>query len=248
MESQFYGLVRVASAPARASSLISLDGLLKTDELLSYECARGVSSLAYGERIGPVFSEESLVFTSLRAAGGKSLLLVNAGGGIHAILLEGASVNRIRFELPARFGSAPVAFFLSYMHGENSRSRVFDFSVRRPPVGRDELDYHAVRPVRAEYMLPNLEYAIFSTAENIRSAFRDGRLKRHPSTTATTTTTAISKVSNCDHLARKSPMLARNLQRNLEEIQALRSPVRTRSVVGTTTPSRRPASFPAGRR
>jgi hypothetical protein len=199
------------------------------DEVLSYECARSITSLIpIDEQWGPVFSHGNLVFTSVEAQDFSKLLIVNAGAGNYVIKLEGLGVNRIRFEVPSGRGQARV-FFMSYMHGNRMRSRYFDFSEGKAPVGRDELDYALVPARRADHLLAHLDYAIHETAAATLNAIVDGRLDRAQ--------LEHHRIENCEHIARLWPNLGNDLKRKIDQIDLF--------VMGpnfTHTSSRLPAS------
>lgn len=200
---------------------------VKSDEILTYECARNVSTMVEtNPQLGPVFSEGLLVFTSIETQGGGKSLIISAGGGTYAIELKHEGVNRLRFELASQASIKPKVFFLTYVHDRIFRSRYFDFSMGRPPAGRDDLDYDFAKVRRAEYMLPHLEYAIYETSVNVLDAITDGRVKREQMNK--------HKAENCEHLTRKTPGLARNLRHNLDVLELI--------VLGPPKPASRGAS------
>lgn len=173
------------------------------DELLTYECAKSVADVVgNGPQIGPVFSREDLVFTSISGARGEKLLMVDAGSGIFAINLNAVGVNRIRFTIPV--GGEKRNFFLGYIHGDRYRSRMTEFSSGRAPMGRDDIDYQSVSIRRAENLLPHLEYAIFQTTQATLSAIAEKRVTRQDLN--------VIETRSCDHISRRSPALARNLR------------------------------------
>ncbi|MBX3020210.1 MAG: hypothetical protein KF799_00915 [Bdellovibrionales bacterium] len=185
-----------------------------SDELLSYICARNVSTIVErGQQVGPVFSEGPLVFTSTEVQGGGKFLILSAGSGTYTLALPNAGVNRLRFQLPTQSSPKPKIFYLSYVHDGVFRSRYFDFSADKPPIGRDELDYDLASVRKADYMLPNLEYAIYETSENTLTAITDGRVKRDQMNK--------HKMENCEHISRKTPGLARNLKHNLDVLEMI---------------------------
>lgn len=173
------------------------------DELLTYECAQSVADVVgNGPQIGPLFARKGLVFTSISNTRGEKMLMVNAGSGIFAINLNAVGVNRIRFTVPV--GGENRKFFLGYIHGDRYRSRITEFSADRAPMGRDDIDYQSVSIRRADNLLPHLEYAIFQTTQATLSAIADKRVTRQDLN--------VIKTRSCDHIARRSPALARNLQ------------------------------------
>ncbi len=215
---------------------------VSVEELLTYQCAIGVGNLVDESRqLGPLFAAGDLVFTSVEAKDQSKLLIVNAGTGIYALNLEKPGLNRIRFKLPDKKGLASTLFFLSYLHGESLSSRYFEFAHQRPSAGRDEFDYQEVTPQRAEYLLPQFEYAVYSTAGATLKAIRLGKLERSE------ISLNYFRKEDCDHLERRSPPLARSLQQVLQVVGnfvygSVKSHVSwpsTVSVVG----SRRPASL-----
>jgi hypothetical protein len=212
------------------------------DELLSYECGKSVAGMLYPEdQAGPVFSVSDLVFTSIEASDNSRFLIVSAGDGVYSIPLERAGVNRLRFSIPAHGTTKPKEYFLGFLHDSVTRSRFFDFSAERPPLGKEEIDYAYVVPRRADQLLPNLEYNIHETAEGMLLSLTEGRLDRSQIIS--------QKAHNCEHITRKSPSLGRNLKRNLDVVEKIvigpkSKPARAiaaRAIV--TRPSRAPASL-----
>lgn len=207
------------------------------DELLSYECAKSVSTMVNAaEQPGPIFSDGLLALTSVEAADGSHLLIVNAGAGTFAVPLEHEGVNRVRFYLPTHLPGGPKAFFISYLHGSNMRSRVFELSTARPVLGKEVLDYDSVPVHRAENMLEHFDYAIYETAGKLLAALTEGRMTR--------ASVEKHRGANCDHISRHSPGIARNLKRDLDVVEMI--------VMGPTTPKARstgrmPASIEARR-
>lgn len=184
------------------------------DEILSYECARSVATLVEkNEQPGPVFLDGPLVFTSIQASDGTKVLILSAGSGTYAAPLTQNGVNRIRFYLPTRESVEPRLFFVSYLHDSSLRSRYFDFSMYKAPVGRDDTDFQLVRVQRADHLLQHLEYAVFETSDFTLSAFTDGRLQRDKMLKR--------KAEHCEHMFRKAPALARNLRRNLDALELM---------------------------
>lgn len=227
-------VLRLIAASSIAGSTTQSVTPVKSDEILTYECARTVSTMVEtSQQTGPVFSEGLLVFTSIETQGGGKVLIISAGGGTYAIELKHEGVNRLRFELASQESFKPKKFFLTYVHDRIFRSRYFDFSMNRPPLGRDDLDYDLVQARRAEYMLPHLEYAIYETSENALLAITEGRVKRDQMNR--------HKAENCEHISRKTPGLARNLRHNLDvlELIVMGPPAPKSRIQGT---SRMPAS------
>jgi len=184
------------------------------DELLSYECGKSVAGmLPAREQTGPVFSDHGLVFTSIEAADTSRLLVLSAGAGTYSVRLEKAGVNRIRFAIPVKGAGGTQTYFLSYLHDPVSNSRVFDFSSGRPPLGKDETDYALLNVRRADHLLPNLDYSIHETAESLLAALTEGRLRRDQ--------VLRQKAENCEHITRKTPVLGRNLKRNLDVVEMI---------------------------
>lgn len=183
------------------------------DEILTYECARGVATLVEAsEQSGPVFSQGELVFASIAARDSSAILIVSAGAGVFSIPLEHTGVNKMRFELPSGRSAKPQVFFLNYLHDPGVRSRVFEFSMMRPPVGKTELDYRLVQPQRATYLQPHLEYAIWETSSGLLSSLTEGGVRRDQ---------VNFQDADCTHLERRAPALARVLQRNLDELHVM---------------------------
>lgn len=183
------------------------------DELLSYACARSVATMVDVDRqTGPVFSDGVLVFTSIEAGDGSKVLIVSAGGGTYAVPLAHSGTNRIRFEIPTQAYSRNKRFFLNYVHDSAYRSRFFEFSMDRAPSGHEELDYRWVQPQRADYMLANLDYAIYETSENELNALTEGRISRVEFN---------KRKADCDHISRRTPTLARTLRRNLDVLEMI---------------------------
>jgi hypothetical protein len=185
------------------------------EEILSYDCARSIASIVKSsEPLGPLFSQGQLVFTSIEAADASNILLVNAGYGNFSVALEGAGINRIRFEVPTGDNSGdPQLFFLSYMHGGVLRSRYFEYSEGHAPAGHDDLDYLLVHPQRAENLLPHLDYAIHETAEATLAAITDGKVPRSE--------LSRHRIANCENISRQSPNLARQLRHNLDMLDMI---------------------------
>ena len=187
---------------------------VEVGELLSYDCARSIATLVNpSEQTGPLFADGKLVFTSLETQDSSKILLVNAGYGNFVINLEAIGVNRIRFVLPVAATGPTRTFFLSYMHGGLLKSRYFEFSEGRAPLGRDEMDYSFVSAHRAENLMPHLDYAIHETAAATLSAIVEGRvarsqLQRH-------------RVDSCEHISRQTPNVAKNLRHSIDQIDLI---------------------------
>ncbi|HMN69229.1 MAG TPA: hypothetical protein PKC28_11870 [Bdellovibrionales bacterium] len=184
------------------------------DEILSYECGQTVASiLELYDQVGPTFFGRGLVFASIENTQGSPLLMVSGGAGLYSVPLSAVGVNRLRFLLPTNRALVPRAFYLSYMHGGPSRSRVFELSDGRAPHGKDDLDFIEVLPARAEALLPHWDYAIFQTAENTIAALTGKKLAgeqiQHRSK------------EGCEHLDRRSPSLAKSLTHSLNGIDLL---------------------------
>ncbi len=210
------------------------------DELLSYECAKSVSTMVTGpDQTGPIFSDGILTLTSIEAADGSHLLIVNAGAGTYALPLEREGVNRLRFYVPTHLPGGPKAFFISYMHGSgiNMRSRVFELSMHRPPPGKDELDYTSVSVSRADKMLEHFDYAIYETAGNMLTALTEGRVTRQQIWR--------QKAENCEHISRNSPALARTLRRDLDVVEMIVMGPKKEPKTGAVSLGRMPASVEA---
>lgn len=220
------------------SSLAQAESLsTNLNELLTYDCARSVASVVDPSlQTGPVFSQGQLVFTSVATADTSPILIVSAGAGTYVLPLAHKGVNRIRFEMATLESSHNQMFYLSYLHDTALRSRVFEFSMGRPPLGKDELDFSLARPQRASYLEAHLEYAIWETSTSQLNAYVEGSLKKSQMD--------LHKF-NCEHLHRKSPALAGNLKRNLDELEMmLKGPVKSEVKV---TALRLPASVPKSR-
>ena len=191
------------------------------DEILAYECAKGVSDiLSRKDQSGPLFYDSGLVFTSIEDSRGSPIIIVSSAVGMFSLPLESAGVNRIQFQL------ASDSYFMSYLHGTQTRSRVFDFGRGRPPAGRDETDYQRVQPTRAPELLAHLNYATYATSEEVRSALTNGTLLRGQ--------IKRQRIQSCAPIAGQSPELARSLKRNMDVVEMM--------VHG---PGRMPASAPA---
>ena len=208
------------------------------EELLSYECAKSVATMLYPpEQMGPVYSAEGLVFTSLEAQDRSPLLIVSAGQGTFAIRLDQGGLNRVRFKIPMHNSSRATEFFLSFLPDPVTRSRVFDFSAGRPPLGKKDSDYRFVAPYRAEGLLPNLEYKIHETAEFMLASLTEGRLARGQ--------VVRQKADNCEHITRKSPALGRNLNRNLAVIEKIVIGPKSKPARAITAMAMSPSRSPA---
>jgi len=225
------GLVLAATLTHSAPSATKAANRVEAEEVLSYECAKSVATIVSpSEQTGPLFSEGRLVFTSVEAQDSSILLLVNAGYGNFAINLEGkGTVNRIRFEIPTEANKPPKTFFLSYLHGGTLRSRYFEYSEDHAPMGHDELDYSLVSARRAEYMMPHLDYAIHETAEATLQAITEGKVTRSQMLR--------HKVSDCEHIQRMAPAIAKNLRHNLDMLDLIvMGPKSTVGLATTATP------------
>lgn len=221
-------LVLAQALPQTTARLNSVQAPAKLDEILSHECAQSVSSLlSPGDQHGPVFYDGGLIFTSIETSNFLPLLIVSTGNGIFAVNLEGVGTNRIRFTLPTKNGNR--TYFLSYLHGTQTRSRVFDFSIDQPPRGKEEFDFNNVRALRNEALLAHLEYAIYQTAESTLANLTEGRVHRDQFRHA--------RAESCEHIVRKSPQLARNIKRNLDVIEMI--------VLGPEPKGHKPTRMPA---
>jgi hypothetical protein len=128
--------------------------LASLDEMLSFECAKSVGGMLYpADQNGPMFFDGGLAFTSVDTATSHPILVISSGSGIYSAPLEGAGVNRVRFTIPAGVSGTDKTYYLSYLHGHQARSRVFEFTTGRPPLGKDELDYVHVPLKRNEPLL-----------------------------------------------------------------------------------------------
>jgi hypothetical protein len=152
------------------------------------------------------------------------VLIATAGAGTFAVPLDHSGVNRLRFSLPS---DTSQVYYMSYLHDRLLRSRVFEFSVTKAPIGKEDLDYAPVQAVRAPYLLPHLEYAIWETSETFVNAITDGTASR---------TQLSAHKSECAHLSRRAPQLASGLRRNLDELEMMAQPL------GRMTSRRMPAS------
>ena len=181
------------------------------NEILSHECGRAVAGLVEPAREpGPLFGAGDLLFTSLEDTDNHPQLLVSAGDGVFRVELIRAGLNRLRFDLTDPSGSPAVTYYLSYLHDPKLGSRYLEFAVNRPPDGHFELDYLTVVPRRAKDLLPHLDYAIFVTSERVRRAVTEGRLTR--------AALRPPVAGACDHLRRDAPDLARQIDRNLDQL------------------------------
>ncbi len=199
-----FGLSVIIKPSAEPISLRS-----SIDELLTYECAKNVAQmLEPADQMGPVFSDYELVFTGLEASDRSRLILLTAGQGLFLIPLVNQGINRIRFALPAQ-----GPYFMSFLYDPLTRSRVFEFSRGRPPMGKEETDFALVHPFRSDQLLPNLEYKIHKTAESIVAALTEGQLDR--------SLIGNHKAHSCEHLERKSPRLGQVLAIDLKVIEQI---------------------------
>lgn len=177
------------------------------DEILSYDCALSIASLSdTDDQLGPLFSRDDLVFTSIATTTAAPILILSAGAGTFSVPLLGSGVNRLHLEIPSATSRAQ-SYYISYLHGTSYRSRVFEFSVRRPPVGHDGTEYREVMPTRADQLRAHFEYAIFETAENAATAVANGSLERKQ----------IHLVSGdkCGYISRRSPSVESGIRHNL---------------------------------
>ena len=187
---------------------------IDVDDLLSYECARSVAGmLEPDDQSGPLFVREDLVFTSVQAKDGSKLLIVNAGSGTYALPLGNSGVNRIKFSIPARDADAQKKYYLTYLHDEAKRSRVFEFATLGPPGNKVEADFKTAKANRADELLPNLEFKIHETAETVLALLAEDRLDRR--------NLKSHKAEHCEHIARRSPALGKILKRNLDVVAAM---------------------------
>ena len=184
------------------------------DEILTFECAKHVIGLIPVDyQQGPVFHRDGLVFTSINAANGDKILIVNAGSGTFSIPLAGTGVNRLSFTIPARIQGDMNTYYLAYLHGGSRNSRFYEFSSGKAPPGKDEIDFQTTNPKRAGTLLPYLEYAIFETIESTLTLLTDKKIERHQ--------LGIIRPESCDHISRQSPALARNIRYDLTVIAAI---------------------------
>lgn len=202
------------------------------EEVLSYDCARNVAAIVRpGDQIGPVFANGILVFTSVEAQDSSRMLLVNAGSGIYSVHLERDGMTRLRFAIPVAGQIEPRVFYMTYLHGQSFRSRYFEYSEDRPPVGKDDLDYMFMTARRAENLQAHLNYAIHETAEATLSAITEGRIQREQ--------LRMRHLDGCDHISRQSPSLARNLKYNLDMLDLIVAGPVHRAVGGRAPASQR---------
>lgn len=208
------------------------------EEILSYDCARSVASLSdVDNQVGPLFSRDDLVFTSIATTTAEPLLLVSAGAGTFSVPLLGSGVNRLHIEIPSATSRAQD-YYISYLHGTTYRSRVFEFSMNRPPEGHDEFEYRDVAPTRADELQAHFEYAIFETAENTATAVANGSLERKQ--------IHLAKSDKCSYISRRSPSVEQSIRHNLALLDMIvTGPVRQSkpSVTPLSSSGRMPASL-----
>jgi hypothetical protein len=213
------------------------------DELLSYECARSISTMVRASaQTGPVFSDGLITLTAVEARDSSLILILNAGAGTYAVPLEHEGVNRLRFYLPTHLAGGARPFYVSYMPAERGYpARVLELSMNRPPNGKDDLDYTAVAVSRADKMLEHYDYAIFATVGNMLNALTEGRVTRGEFER--------QKPENCEHISRTSPALARTIRRELDvvEMMVVGPKPAPKSDVALSTSDRMPASADARR-
>lgn len=211
------------------------------DELLSYECARSISTMVQrSAQTGPVFSDGLITLTAVEARDLSVILILNAGAGTYALTLEHEGVNRLRFYLPTHLAGGPRSFYISYMPAERGyRARLLELSMNRPPNGKDDLDYAAVAVSRADKMLEHYDYAIFSTVGNMLTALTEGRVSRNEFER--------QKPENCEYISRWTPALARTIRRELDVVEMIVMGPKpaSKSDVALSTTSRMPASADA---
>ena len=212
------------------------------DELLSYECARSVSTMVrLGAQVGPVFSDGLITLASTEANDGSIILILNAGAGTFVLPLEHEGVNRLRFYLPTHLAGPARPFYISYMHSQRDYpARLFELSMDRAPNGKDDLDFTAISVSRADKMLEHYDYAIFATIGNMLNALIEGRVNRSQFER--------QKPENCEHISRSSPALARTIRRNLDVVEMIvmgPKPAKKREDVTLSNSGRMPASVEA---
>lgn len=185
------------------------------DELLSYECARSVSTMVrLSSQVGPVFSDGLITLASTEARDGSNVLILNAGAGNYAVTLEHEGVNRMRFQLPTHLNGETHPFYISYIPASHRYPpRVLELSMDRPPAGKDELDYSPVSITRADKMIEHYEYAIFATVGNMLSALTEGKVPR--------SNFEKQKPGNCDRISSAVPAIARNIRRDLDVVEMI---------------------------
>lgn len=185
------------------------------DELLSYECARGVSTMVHLEaQVGPIFSDGLITLASTEARDGSNVLILNAGAGNYAVALHHDGVNRIRFHLPTHRKGETHPYYVAFIPGVRTFSpRLMELSMDRPPRGKDELDYAPVALFRADKLIEHYEYAILATAGNLLSALSEGRVARSQ--------LEKRRPINCDRVASAAPSIARNIRRELDVVEMI---------------------------
>jgi hypothetical protein len=222
---------------------VNLTRPVPIDEILSYDCALSITSLFDADdQLGPLFSRDDLVFTSIVTTSATPILVLSAGAGTFSVPLLGSGVNRLHIEIPSATSRAQ-SYYISYLHGASYRSRVFEFSTRRPPVGHEGIEYRDVVPARADQLQAHFEYAIFETAENAATALVNGSLERRQ----------IHLVSGekCNYISRRSPSVESGIRHNLALLDMIvTGPVRqAKSAVAVkaaprVSSGRMPASLP----
>lgn len=185
------------------------------DELLSYECARSVSTMVrLSSQTGPIFSDGLITMAYTEARDGSTLLILNAGAGNYAVALDHEGVNRIRFNLPTHVKAEIHPFYISFIPGgRNYPPRLLDLSMDRPPAGKDELDYAPITVTRADKLIEHYEYAIFATVGNMLNALTEGRVARSQFERP--------KPGNCDRVSSAIPSIARNIKRELDVVEMI---------------------------
>ncbi|MGE3759516.1 MAG: hypothetical protein AB7H97_17255 [Pseudobdellovibrionaceae bacterium] len=185
------------------------------DELLSYECARSVSTMVrFESQVGPVFSDGLITLASTEARDGSNVLILNAGAGNYAVALGHDGVHRMRFQLPTHLKGETHWFFVSFIPAtHNYAPRVLELAMDRPPAGRDELDYTPVTLTRADKMIEHYEYAIFSTVGNLLNALTEGKVPRSQFEK--------QKPGNCNRVSSAIPSIARNIRRDLDVVEMI---------------------------
>ena len=220
-----FGVILLTALTQTRSQATSYEKLepakVSVEEILSYDCAKNIAGvLSPADQVGPLFANGSLVFAALETRESNKILLVNAGQGNFAVALENNGINRIRFEIPVVGKNKARMFFLTYLEGGAMRSRFFDYSEGRPPIGKDELEYAYVVAKRANHLQTHLNYALHETAEATLAAITDGRVDR--------SRLVRKQVDGCESLDRQSPSIARSLKYNLDQLDLIVSgPVST---------------------
>ena len=136
-----------------------------------YTCAKDLSLLHSNVRaLGPIFFREEIAFSSINENG--RLFIVITPNQIFTAPIDQSVINRVSFRLS---GST---YYVSYMHGEITGNRYFEFAKNIIPSGRDKTDFKPLDLKPAPWMSTTLIGMMDDQMDQILSDIRLGAVDK----------------------------------------------------------------------